>query len=123
LKIINEFAYFGGVSPSKNLVHFSNAEKVPEALVKILIEEDGDDVIEICLTAANNFSIGLEGFYSSFIDAGIMEALKIFNSSINDMHVMFLQMIVGDMILYDENLIERFHELGIPKGSNFFDNP
>jgi hypothetical protein len=99
LKIINEFAYFGGVSPSKNLVHFSNAEKVPEALVKILIEEDGDDVIEICLTAANNFSIGLEGFYSSFIDAGVMEALvKVFNSPINDMHVMFLQIIVQDFI-------------------------
>jgi DNA-binding XRE family transcriptional regulator len=108
------------VSPSKDLVHFSNAENVPEALVKILFEADGDDVIEMCLKVAYTFNITLERNRSIFIDAGIMEALvKVFNSPIKD--IFYLQMIVGDVILYDENLIERFHELGIPEGSNFFD--
>jgi hypothetical protein len=122
LEIIKGFAN-DEVGSSDNTTNFCLSEKVPEALIKILVEENGDDVIEIGLEIVFISSLNYFGEFeniSILIDAGLLEALvKIFNSPLKNKR--FIHFIVGSLLSYDEHFIEEFHELGIPVGSSFFE--
>jgi hypothetical protein len=158
LKIISSYIVHDN-SDNDNEDNFQNARNAPKALVKVLIEEKDENIIDMCL----NLLIRLDSRddYLSMIAFGICEALmyimKTFpldqNKMDNVLDIIYEIIYYGDHIeifvslglihslvelynspyeynlipslvrsscRYDEDIINQFIALGIPKGSNFF---
>lgn len=109
LKIINSLIN-ANVNAEYNLIDFSDARNIPEALVKILVEENGDeDVIKLCvsvtykLVMCDNYRMDNISICSNLMDQGIFEALMLIMEShpsvIEDM-----LLIISQIVLYKRNI-------------------